>query len=380
VKILIILLWSFTISANTDGAYDTFRSFCSPINLKVKRLVTTISFFQKSLVSKRIPFKATFVENEEGVIVKAPIVFIIPGSFAEIEDDQAMNMLNLLNNQGLHAVIFPHPWSPTIVQARINYNPGDLEKESSLMVEMINFVTTNYGKYISPDQVSLMGISSGATLALALAAKNQKKELTTKFNKIVLMSPPIDLDHSINVVDQMYAEVDSLARSLNGVSLFKGYKGICSSYRVEDYREVPQYPYYLKLSKVILAYYLFVREFQKMVNNLEAYDDFSRPNSYDGFITEKLLRFPTKFSIGKTYQKMFPNTYLDMKNRTGKLSYWLPLVENVIIIASDNDPINDGISWNGVQNLADKFIIVKNGGHFGFRNEMIPKIFPGQAL
>jgi pimeloyl-ACP methyl ester carboxylesterase len=380
VKILVILFWSFAIAASTDGVYDTFRSYCSPINLKVNRLVTTVSFFQKSLVSKRIPFKATFVEDKDGIIVKAPIVFIIPGSFAEIEDDQAMNMLNLLNNQGMHAVIFPHPWSPTIVQARINYLPGDLEKESSLMVEMINFVSKNYGAYITPDQVSLMGISSGATLALALAAKNQRKELAIKFNKIVLMAPPIDLAHSISVVDQMYADVDSLARSINVVSLYKGYKGICWSYEQEDYKLVPQYPYYLKLTKVILAYYAFVREFQKMMNNLDAYDDFSQTSSYDGFITEKLFRFPTKFSIGKNYQRLFPQTYQDIKNRTGKLSYWLPQVDNVTIVASENDPINDGISWDGVQGLANKFILVKNGGHFGFRNEMIPKIFPRQAL
>jgi hypothetical protein len=177
----------------------------------------------------------------------------------------------------------------------------------------------------------------------------------------------------------MYAEVDALARSINVVSLYKGYKGICSSYDLEDYRNAPQYPYFLKLSKVIFSYYVFVREFQKMINNLDAYDDFSRSsNSYDGFITEKLFRFPTKFSIEKTYQKMFPLAYLDMKYRTGKLSYWLPQVDNVTIVASENDPINDGISWNGVQNLADKFIVIKNGGHFGFRNEIIPQIFSDQ--
>jgi hypothetical protein len=33
-----------------------------------------------------------------------------------------------------------------------------------------------------------------------------------------------------------------------------------------------------------------------------------------------------------------------------------------------------------VQSLANKFILVKNGGHFGFRNEMIPKVFPRQEL
>jgi len=375
-RFLIILFWSLSVNATTNGVYETFRSYCTPINLKTNRLINTISFFQSSLVSKRITFKAALVENKLGQIIKAPIVYIVPGSFSELHDDQAQNMLNLLNNQGYHAVIFPHPWSPTVVQARLNYAPGDLEKESSLMVAMIRFVQKNYDEFILPEQESLLGISSGGTLALALATKFKQKT----FKRVILMSPPIDLSYSINVIDKMYAEVDQLARSINVVSLYKAYKGICSSYALEDYTLATQYPYFSDVTKAILSYFVFVREFQKMLLNLDNYSSFSSDLPYDGFINHPLLRFPIHYNMVKAYERKFPKVYADIKNRTGRLSYWLPLVENVQIVTAENDPINDGISWDGVSDLAEEFIALKSGGHFGFRNEIFPRIFPAYHL
>ena len=142
----------------------------------------------------------------------APLVFVIPGAGGYALTETALMLAEQLHDMGLHAVTLPDPvsWQYALGVSESTL-PGYLPLDSH---EYYGFLK-RVGQHLKDEHhlgitgYAVVGYSFGGLLT-AFLARLDSAERAFAFERVVLISPAIDLRHAASVVDGFAASGESI--------------------------------------------------------------------------------------------------------------------------------------------------------------------------
>jgi|GEM_PF-2511628 len=138
----------------------------------------------------------------------APLIMIVGGAGASGVSVTSYQLAGALYNQGFHVVTLPDPLSFQYTfnvskSAFPGYFPADSVEYYSFLKTVLRDLEDNEGVQVKG--VSLMGYSLGG-LMTGFLAKIDAQEKYFNFQKIVILNPPIAIDHSVAVLDSFLTD------------------------------------------------------------------------------------------------------------------------------------------------------------------------------
>ncbi len=141
---------------------------------------------------------------------KAPLIFIIAGTGASYRSATVKKLQKIFYQAGYHVVAVS---SPTIVNFMYNAStsvmPGNLLEDSQDIYRVMQRIMQKHHT-IAVSDYFLTGYSLGASHAAFVSfidtQKKAKQEDSFQFKKVLLISPPLSLFSSVDVLDKMFEE------------------------------------------------------------------------------------------------------------------------------------------------------------------------------
>ncbi|NOQ80066.1 MAG: alpha/beta hydrolase [Gammaproteobacteria bacterium] len=133
---------------------------------------------------------------------KAPLIFAIAGTGAGHRSAKMKLFQRAFYQAGYHVVTIS---SPTFTNFMVNASktaiPGNLQEDSADLYRVMQQIINEHPKLEVTDY-NLIGYSLGASQA-AFVARLDDQEKAIGFNKTLMINPPLNLFHSVKVLDNM---------------------------------------------------------------------------------------------------------------------------------------------------------------------------------
>lgn len=138
----------------------------------------------------------------------APLVFYLPGLGSHRLDPSTLAYADMLYRRGYSVVAIASPFQREFMefastQAVPGYGPTDTDD----VVEVLRLIRDDLRHWQGEriQTTALSGVSHGAYLTLAIAARESRGELgDLSFERYVAVNPPVDLSEALNRLDDMY--------------------------------------------------------------------------------------------------------------------------------------------------------------------------------
>jgi pimeloyl-ACP methyl ester carboxylesterase len=142
------------------------------------------------------------VQNKE-----AQLIFLIPGMGVGYDEPKNAFLQKAFFQAGFHVVCLPSPTHPNFIPAAsaggITGNPQEDARDLYRVMELI---TRDIREDVAISGFHLAGYSLGATNAAFLAQLDRERGLF-KFNKVLLINPPVSLISSSRILDDMIKKI-----------------------------------------------------------------------------------------------------------------------------------------------------------------------------
>lgn len=133
----------------------------------------------------------------------APLVFVIAGTGASSDSQSVQILGRLLFARGMNVAMIPSPsHSQFIVTASTSSVPGLMGEDARDLMRVMELVRSKLTPGMSITGYKLAGFSLGAMHA-AFVAELDSQLHAFDFDRVVLVNPPLSLDHSITLIDEM---------------------------------------------------------------------------------------------------------------------------------------------------------------------------------
>ncbi len=132
----------------------------------------------------------------------APMIFMIAGTGADSRSGLMDSLGRILHHAGFHVVLLPSPThSNFIVTASTTYLPGNGPQDAADLYRVMRMIHGELSRSLEITETHLAGYSLGAWHA-AFTAKLDEEEKALNFQRVLLLSPPLSLYHSLVTVEQ----------------------------------------------------------------------------------------------------------------------------------------------------------------------------------
>jgi len=133
---------------------------------------------------------------------KSPLIFAIAGTGAGHRSAKMKLFQRAFYQAGYHVITIS---SPTFTNFMVNASktaiPGNLEEDSADLYKVMQQIMTEHPELKVTDY-NLIGYSLGASEA-AFVARLDEQEKAVGFNKVLMINPPLNLFHSVKLLDNM---------------------------------------------------------------------------------------------------------------------------------------------------------------------------------
>lgn len=146
---------------------------------------------------------------------KAPLVFLLVGLGGDTNSGVAENIATQLHQQGYHVVIIQSTFTQEFaVMGSGNPYVGQAAIDARHLYEVLKAIKGQLpSKGVSVSSWGILGYSFGALVG-AHVAKIDSRRGEMGFSKYVLLNPPVDLLHSMGVLDNFYSQYTVLDKEL----------------------------------------------------------------------------------------------------------------------------------------------------------------------
>lgn len=149
---------------------------------------------------------------------KAPLIFLIAGTGASFHSAKMKVMQHAFFNAGYHVVSLSSPTHPNfIVAASRSGVPGHLSEDARDLYHVMQLIRCNLADELEVTDYSLAGYSLGGAQS-AFVAHLDEKEQQFNFRKVLLINPPVNLYHSVEILDNMLE--DNIPGGLDNFNAF----------------------------------------------------------------------------------------------------------------------------------------------------------------
>ncbi len=318
------------------------------------------------LKSGSFPTKVALQTNQHGFAKRAPILVYIPGSFTNLSASQPKRWMWEHTHRGYHVVIVPNPWGTEFIN-RIPKQPiGNVEEEAATLYDGIrNIIAKIRDLGADNGQIRLSGVSSGGYLAAVMMALDAEHENPLFNMSANTYSVPFNIYNSILALDGMIDEVAPEYANMSYASLLRRYNGLCGLEHPSELEE-----HHLRDSKILVTMVAFHREIIRSVN---VYDKIAKTNKIPdrawGSISSKYREWKRNFRFRTYFTDFAPDVEELLKSEKGQIFYWINRADKagspgVNILTTDDDFLNTPGIWPETKNI----VILKDGGHYGFRH------------
>ncbi len=352
-----------------DPFLSSLRGACRTLGTDYSNMSVPVHNWEAQttkLHSGSFPTKVALQTNEHGFAVKAPILVYIPGSFTNLSASQAKRWMWEHTSRNYHVIIVPNPWGTEFINRKPKQPIGNVEAEAATLYEGVRNIISKI-KDLGADngKIRLSGVSSGGYLAavmMALDAENKNPLFNMSANTY---SVPYNIYDSILALDGMIDEVSPEYANLSYASLIRKYKGLCGLKHPNDIEDQ-----HLRDSKILVTMVAFHREIIRSVN---LYDKIAGTNKIPdrgwGVISSKYREWKRNFRFRTYFENFAPDVKKLLQSEKGRIFYWINRAgqagsPGVNILTTDDDFLNTPGIWPKAKNI----VILKDGGHYGFRH------------
>lgn len=137
---------------------------------------------------------------------KAPLVFLIAGTGASFRSPKMVTLQKAFFQAGYHVVSLSSPTHPNfIVAASTSGVPGHLTEDSADLYRVMQAIWAKLQTKLEVSAFYLSGYSLGAAQS-AFVAHLDEQQQAFNFQKVLLINPPVNLFHSVEILDRMLEE------------------------------------------------------------------------------------------------------------------------------------------------------------------------------
>ena len=214
-----LLLLVATTCLAADGGYDypiddplaatilgTPKEFRAPVPAKIPVRKRAIEIFSNHIVPEPLWYEQKFrysVARQDGA---APVIFVIAGTGAGYNSPKMAALQKELYQAGYHVVCISSPTHPNFVAtASTTSLPGIMDQDAMDLYRVMDRIYQKEKEGMEATGFYLTGYSLGAAEAAFVAKLDDERGLF-KFNKVVLLNPPVDAYRSVKKLDAMLTQ------------------------------------------------------------------------------------------------------------------------------------------------------------------------------
>ena len=309
----------------------------------------------------------THVEGPEEV---RDVVFIVPGIFDNVEGpyffrSPYIDFLAALSfRAGNNVIQLPNPLGESYVAANAHHDLTDFMAAAQNYLTVMQFTLNQLKQQnVRVGDVKIVGVSLGAFLA-AMMLSYDAQGSSPMLSQSVLISPPSNLHHSIELLDQRIQEVQ---HDVSGTILLQTLFPFLALCFFKDDSHLTQAS--LHNFQALALRRGFIKPLLKTLKEVkEDYPD--ELKGYD-FSLSEFKEKGSEFSFQALFHSFSPKMASLIQGDAGYLSFYLEQAQaKTYILASENDFIVKENSWESWQNTAPSHVHLTRlayGGHIGVR-------------
>ncbi len=310
--------------------------------------------------SGRLP--SVFVlQNENGKIKNAPLMFVLPGAFTTTNSEQPIRMANRFFKKGYHVVTLPNPWGVEFVGERPFFTMGSFIKEGEAIYMAMRsaYERLNSLNYIG-EEVSVMGISGGGYITAMVAGMDSISGAPLLTGFATSIAAPMIWSETIVHLDKLMIEVKDRLNT-NIVKLAPIFWKICNR---EDQSE-----YDAKLFENAKFLTIYGGFHKHMITSIELFDKLNNLNSVP---KKGYKRWRKNMNFSSFYKKYNPRGLKLIKTKWGRIDTWVNLAKRngynkIRIISSLDDFLNVPEVFERLELEENRLYLIPFGGHWGIR-------------
>lgn len=352
-----------------DPFVSSLRGACVPLGPDYSGMPVPVQNWnaETQLLTKgSFPAKVGLQVNDNGFAVRAPLVIYIPGSFTNLSYHQPKRWMWEYTRRGYHVVVVPNPWGTEFIGRGPTKPIGDVEHEAKTLYEGVRDIVDKIKDIgADGDQIRLAGVSSGGFLATIMMALDAEHEDPIFNLSATTYSAPVDMHASILEVDRLIDETDPEYGHISLPFLAHRYRKVC---KLQDASELTEQ--HVKDSKGIVTFVAFHREIIQSVNVFDEISGLNKiPDRSWGMLSSDYRKWRRAFRFRNYFDDFAPGVRELLMSEKGKIMYWSDRAEaangpGVLFLTTDDDFLNAPTAWPKGRNI----VILKDGGHYGFRH------------
>ena len=307
-------------------------------------------------------------DNEKGIRVllraqkkRAPLIVFSPGIFNSTKDPMVLRAIRNFRRRGYHVVALPNSWSPEYIKFNPRFQPGDLEAEAKVVLQ----VAREAKRFIGEEKVSgvhLVGESYGAGLSAIATALDAESVDPIIDGTVTLFSPPLDVLVSMKLMDDGLDKYQSLYQEhCRGRALVSMWEVMHS----RSYDDLS--PKTVECAAATVAYVGFHDLLSLTARTLHK----------QGRVKEELGKYLTKDEIqnlrfSSFFRHFLPDCNQGILDGVGDVAKWIHRAESqgshrIKILTTADDFLNDSSLWSRLDDLGpERLIVLPWGGHLGY--------------
>lgn len=372
-----------------NGFVSTVNGQCRGPNVYYWQMNTKIQNYRVRstyMDSKEMPLKIGLQKDKLGNVIKAPLMYIIPGAFNNLDGRLPRQLTDAFTKLGYHTVTFPNPWGTQYIEEKPLFPTGSVVEEGESLYEAMRFVHEAFEEQgILDGKVKMYGVSYGGFLSVMINALDAEHDSPIINGDVTSVSPPYNLANTLGRLDELISETQPFI----GIGLFNTVRkglGLCF---LSDNNSVDAQN--IKNAKGLTISSGF---HSNLISSIMAYDKAwklrSVPHARWGSYSRVFRRWMKGMSFTKYYETYNPAGLESVRSAEGDLYAWMNRAQvagnnHARVIVSQDDFLNDtGVEPYEINH--EETIVLPNGGHYGFRSlgwyRQFQKkaLFPGQRF
>lgn len=336
---------------NSDGLYATVTSmtcFKKPDIKDEKKLkLKKIDGFKKDIEVRAL------IQDKP-----APLVVVFLGLASKSKDPLARLWQSQLYEAGNHVLVFDSVFRSSFNECSCHGVAGNLEVEARVAARVIHAFSQHPLLEDKVTKLGLVGASYGGILALNYAKLAKAGEIRLKPDRVLVFSPPTNMQVSAKTLDSFYAEYQE-KYGLFDLLKMSGHEP------VESGKKIPFSPGQMRagIGYVFHADLKDAISCSKEVYNFELPDEKGKKkwqNAFTRFIEEVVYPYWNKQGTVRSLEDLwqYGDLYRLLKNNP----------ENVHCVLTEDDPLNDPKLLEYLKRDIPRanLTVLPRGGHLGF--------------
>ena len=297
----------------------------------------------------------------------APLAIFIPGSFSHTDRRQAIHITNYLLASGYNVVRIPNTISTEYLELLPKHQFGDFIASSHGYSKLTAKIKAHLlaAQKITSSPITLIGVSHGAFTSAVVAAQTPKM-----FKQVLLLSPPIDMLTSTQALD---IAIDENSSHINLKRIVSDLISLIPLFIFDIQAKDIDQNHLAPIAKDLITFGTFQGRLLRSINlHLEQQGITNPfPSFKFNFLTKKYWQWRANVKFLPLIKKYSPDGWKAL--HTPKITstlFWTEQITRqhtpVTIISAQDDFINVTDSW---RQHPPYLYILKNGGHYGYRNQ-----------